>query len=276
MPCKQYRFWAVTCGIDVWAVPQTPPQRVRYIRGQQEIGEGTGYHHWQLAFHTDKLTETAARRLIPSAHWEPMKCKEYEDYVWKEATAVPGTQFELGTRVMNRNSKTDWAMVRADAMSGNFANIPDDVFIRCYSNIKKVKLDYEKPSARGPVDIRLFLGPSGTGKTHAAFGAFGTEESYVKTPTTKWWDGYQGESKVIVDEFRGQVSVGLLLKWLDPAGYPLSLETKGGGCVAKYNEVILTSNIHPREWYPDLDGTTLEALYRRIKIIEFNEVFVPQ
>jgi len=120
----------------------------------------------------------------------------------------------------------------------------------------------------------LFLGPSGTGKSHAAFGAFGTEApAYSKIPTTKWWDGYQGEENVIIDEFRGAVSIALLLRWLDPAGYPLTLEVKGGGCVAKFKNVILTSNLHPLEWYPELDNATKQALLRRIEITEFNTVY---
>lgn len=139
--------------------------------------------------------------------------------------------------------------------------------------MKKIKSDHEKPKTRGKVKVRLFLGPSGTGKTFQAWTELGYENTYSKIPTTKWWDGYQGEEKVIIDEFRGQVSVGLLLRWLDPAGYPLSLETKGGHTVAAYTNIILTSNQHPRDWYPDLDVATQEALQRRIEIVHFNEKY---
>jgi hypothetical protein len=29
----------------------------------------------------------------------------------------------------------------------------------------------------------------------------------------------------------------------------------------------ITSNIHPRQWYPDLDEATMDALLRRLTII---------
>lgn len=144
---------------------------------------------------------------------------------------------------------------------------------RYYGNLKRIKNDYERPKARGKTEVRLFLGPSGTGKTHRAWEEFGREGTYSKIPTTKWWCGYQGEEKVIVDEFRGQVSLGLLLRWLDPAGYPLSLETKGGSCNAQFTRIVLTSNIHPNMWYPDADAASMCALLRRITIIEMNEKY---
>lgn len=140
--------------------------------------------------------------------------------------------------------------------------------------MKKIKIDHEKPTSRGEVKVRLFLGPSGTGKTFRAWNELGYENTYSKIPTTKWWDGYSGESNVLIDEFRGQVSIGLLLRWLDPAGYPLTLEQKGAQCSACFTNVVLTSNQHPDYWYPDLDSVTKTALLRRIEIIEINELVI--
>jgi hypothetical protein len=263
----------LTCPVADLSI-ETLPVGVKYMKGQQEIGHGTGYHHWQVVFHTKPLTLVAVKRIFPTAHLLPTDSVAAEKYVWKEDTRVADTQFELGTRSFKRNSSTDWAAVRTAAQSGALQDVPDDVFIRCYSNLRRIALDHQRPQARGPIKIRLFHGPSGTGKSHAAFSSFGPEEMfYSKIPTTKWWDGYQGEANVIIDEFRGQVSIGLLLRWLDPAGYPLTLEVKGGGCCAKFTNVILTSNLLPEEWYPELDAATKAALNRRIEIINFNTFF---
>ena len=280
MPARQFRYWILTIPFDDWSVPEVLPPDITYMIGQKEIGTNAGYQHWQLCIHIKKCTLAAIKRVFPTAHAEPTRSSAAENYCGKESTAVEGSQFVLGEKPMNRSSKTDWSRVRLAAESGDLRQVPDDVFVRCYSNLKKIKLDYEKPTSRGPVKIRLFLGPSGTGKSYTAWKEFGEsgggnahDTVYVKTPTTKWWDGYQGETQVIIDEFRGQVSIGLLLRWLDPAGYPLTLETKGGGCVAKFTDIILTSNIHPQEWYPDLDIPTRQALLRRIEIVEFNTIY---
>lgn len=272
----QGRYWLLT-------IPQhlfTPyhPASIQFMVGQLERGNDTGYLHWQImvAFKT-KIRLAGVKKLFgDEIHAELTRSDAAEAYVSKEDTAVAGTQFTFGSRAIRRNNQNDWIKIRKWAEEGNMSAIADsapDVYIRHYFPLKKIKNDFEKPKARGPVKVRLFLGPSGTGKTHAAWSTLGTEDTYSKIPTTKWWDGYQGEEKVIVDEFRGTVSVGLLLRWLDPAGYPLTLETKGAQVIAKFNDVILTSNIHPRDWYPDLDLATKNALLRRIEIIEYNQVY---
>jgi len=35
----------------------------------------------------------------------------------------------------------------------------------------------------------------------------------------------------------------------------------------------ITSNLHPKFWYPDLDKETYEALERRLKIVEIIKCF---
>jgi len=90
-------------------------------------------------------------------------------------------------------------------------------------------------------------------------------DAYPKDPRTKFWCGYQGQANVVVDEFRGGIDIGHLLRWLDR--YPVNVEIKGASvplCVKKY---AFTSNLHPREWYPELDGLTLFALLRRLEVI---------
>lgn len=276
MPAQQYRYWLLTIPETDWSPSDVLCEAIGYCKGQLESGNQSSYRHWQIIVYTKKkMTLSALKKNFPdSAHLEPSRSVAVEDYVEKEDTYVEGTRFEKGERPMQRNKKTDWEEVRSRAQEGNLDVIPADVFVRSYANLKRIKLDYEKPEHRGEVEVWLYLGPSGTGKSHAAWADLGTEGTYSKIPTTKWWDGYRGETKVIMDEFRGQVSIALLLRWLDPTGYPLTLETKGGGAVAKFTKIILTSNLGIDAWYPELDLATLNALKRRIKIKEFNTPYV--
>lgn len=274
MPCPQGRYWILTIPHHMF----TPflPRDVQFITGQLEQGSQTDYLHWQLmvAFKTKCRLQKVKSIFGDQIHAELSRSAAADDYCNKEDTRIGNTQFSLGTRAIKRNSASDWDKIKNQAEKGELNLIPADIYIRHYFALKKIKTDHEKPTTRGEVDVRLFLGPSGTGKTFAAWQELGTENTYTKIPTTKWWDGYQGETQVIVDEFRGQVSIGLLLRWLDPAGYPLMLETKGAQAVAKFNKIIITSNIHPDDWYPDLDAATKGALLRRIKIIKYNTPFI--
>lgn len=77
--------------------------------------------------------------------------------------------------------------------------------------------------------------------------------------------GYGGQEHVIIDEFRGGIDIAHLLRWLDR--YPVRVEVKGGSFPLLASRFWITSNIHPRQWYPDLDEATMDALLRRLTII---------
>lgn len=274
MPSLQYRYFLLTVPKNLFKVEDDLHEEIQFIKGQQEKGANTGYEHWQLMVHTKKkMTISGMSKLFPHSNIEPSRSKAAEEYVWKEETRVEGSQFQKGTPIFNRNNKHDWDTIKQLAKEGRMEEVPSDIYLRFYPTLKRIKTDNEQPCMRGKVEVRLFLGPTGTGKTHRAWDEFGVQDTYSKIATTKWWDGYKGQTQVIIDEFRGIVSVGTLLRWLDPAGYPLSLEIKGGQVNAKFTKVILTSNLHPEQWYPELDKASKDALLRRLKIIEINEVY---
>ena len=72
----------------------------------------------------------------------------------------------------------------------------------------------------------------------------------------------------MVDEFRGDIAIAHFLRWLDR--YPVLVEVKGGSVVLKAERIWLTSNLDPRQWYPEADSDTVDALFRRINITHFN------
>lgn len=97
------------------------------------------------------------------------------------------------------------------------------------------------------------------------------DDYYDKSPTTKFWDGYNHEKNVLIDEFRGMIDISHMLKWLDK--YKCSVEIKGSAKAFCGENIIITSNIHPREWYPNLDDMTRDALLNRMEITHFQNPF---
>jgi len=112
----------------------------------------------------------------------------------------------------------------------------------------------------------VFWGRTGTGKSRRAWDEAGLE-AYAKDPATKWWCGYEGQSAVVIDEFRGHINIDHLLRWLDR--HPVQLEKKGGRCVLKATRFYITSNMDPRNWYLGLDSATVDALMRRLNITHY-------
>lgn len=63
----------------------------------------------------------------------------------------------------------------------------------------------------------------------------------------KWWDGYQHQSRVVLDDLGKEAAKALTDKiklWADP-GFNQIGETKGGAMLLDYDEFIVTSNYHP-------------------------------
>lgn len=144
--------------------------------------------------------------------------------------------------------------------------IPPDIFIRYYRSLVSIGTDFAKPPAMERKCI-VFWGKTNTGKSRRAWEEGGLE-SFPKDPRTKWWSGYRGQRHVIIDEFRGAVDISHLLRWTDR--YPVNVEIKGGSKPLLAETIWITSNIHPKEWYPELDEETFRALTRRLKIVHFD------
>lgn len=110
-------------------------------------------------------------------------------------------------------------------------------------------------------------GPPGTGKTLGAEIMY--REHYKKDPTNKWWDGYNDEEVVIMDDLDvvdAQKYMGKYIKiWCH--NKPFSAECKGGNTrMIRPKRIIVTCN-----WKPDdiwQDPNMLIAINRRFEVIE--------
>lgn len=116
--------------------------------------------------------------------------------------------------------------------------------------------------------IEIYWGESGTGKSKKAIEE--NPEAYILTKPNGngviWFDGYEGQHTIVLDEFYGWVQYDLLLRLLDR--YPLKLQVKGGMVECAATKFIFTSNKPWDEWYPNV--TDRSALERRIR--EFGKV----
>lgn len=273
MPSKKYQFWILTIPYADWKPPtDLSNYEAAYIAGQRELSD-TGYDHWQLvAYYAKERTLGIVKAdFTPTAHCEPTRSKAARDYVWKDDTAVADSRFELGKMPFRRNSKVDWEAVRTAARAGRLDDIPANIYVQHYNSLKRIAADNQHPAGLRTT-TRVFVGPTGVGKSRRTWFEAGTG-AYPKDPRTKWWCGYQGQQNVIIDEFRGDIGLSHMLRWLDR--YPVILETKGCSIPKSFTNVWIMSNLHPRDWYPDIDEPSKLALYRRLEIVEMNEQWTP-
>ncbi len=105
------------------------------------------------------------------------------------------------------------------------------------------------------MDIRVYVGPTGCGKTRKAMEEFG-DDIYLQVHD-KWWDGYTGQQTVLIDEMYGsRFKWAYLLQLCDR--YPFSVEAKGSVIEFTSRRIIFTSNLSPELWYPNKDFSPLK------------------
>jgi len=187
-------------------------------------------------------------------------------YVWKESTRIPDTQFELGREPRSGGrGGHDWEAIWEMAKTGAITDVPASIRVSSYRVLKDIRKDHLAPVGIEKT-VNVFCGTTGTGKSRRAWDE-ASFSAYPKDPNTKFWDGYGEHENVVIDEFRGKIDISHMLRWLDR--YPVIVEAKHGAVCLRAKNIWITSNLHPRDWYPDLDQGTIDALIRRLNIVIF-------
>lgn len=108
-------------------------------------------------------------------------------------------------------------------------------------------------------------GPTGTGKTHDAYHKYWPDIPHYhwKPSNGNWWDGYDGQDKIILDEFRAQMTWSDILGLLDR--YECRVPIKGGFTQIQASKFVITSPHKPEHTYKEDDRyDRIAQLLRRI------------
>lgn len=242
----------------------------KYLVFGREIAPETGTPHLQgFVTFPNPRSCAAVRRLLPRCHWEVavasaaanrVYCTKSGDF--HEAGHLPP---DGGVLEVDR-----WRDIIRLAEAGSFSAIKDS-----YPDVYGLRLgSLERIHRRRPQDISdldgegvfhvWVVGPTGCGKSRSARDS--NPGAYVKDPCTRWWDGYDGEECVIIDDFdKYQVKQGGDMKrWLDR--YVFQAEFKGGMQLIRPKKVVVTSQYMPFEIWDD--PKTVEAILRRVEVVD--------
>lgn len=92
-----------------------------------------------------------------------------------------------------------------------------------------------------------YWGATGTGKSHIVFKDYDPKTHYVWSDDNGWWDLYNGQEIVIMNDFRGEIPYNKLLQLIDK--WPMVVNRRGKApiqFIAK--EIRITSSLPP--YYP--------------------------
>lgn len=113
--------------------------------------------------------------------------------------------------------------------------------------------------------VYFIWGPPGKGKSLWAHHKF--PDAYIMEDTPQGWlDGYAGQEVIIIDEFRGDTPVRMMLKLMDY--YAFMAPVKSSHCNVLAKKIVITANKPPEHFYTGLEG--YDPWIRRIQ--EFGQI----
>ncbi len=145
-------------------------------------------------------------------------------------------------------------------------------FVKYHKGLRDLRTLVLPPRSLSAMPEVIWLwGPTGVGKTRDAYIKYWPDEPhYVWKPSNgNWWDGYDGEKKIIIDEFRAQMTWSDILGLLDRNEFRAPV--KGGFVNIQADKFVITSPFPPHQTYKDDDRyDRFQQLKRRItKVIEY-------
>lgn len=246
---------------------------ITYCVGQHEVAPTTGALHFQFYVETkNKVVFGKVKDALemPSVHVLRSlgTAAQNKDYCTDPAKRAPGYQefFEYGNP-MAQGRRTDIEnaidMLIEDANMEQILDAFPGTFVRYHRGLAlAASIKRKRPTA--PRTVIVLFGPTGTGKTQTAFEADEDLHLYSPGVMSHWFDGYDAQKTLVIDEFRGQLTWASLLSLTDR--YPARVQVKGSSTLLLANTIYITSPMHPICWYPSKQNSidSIAQLKRRI------------
>ncbi len=274
---RYYMFLIHDLTTPPWA---TLPEGVGYLVCQHERGLLTQHDHLQ-----GYVELTRAQRMSwchNNLHSTMQLRRRYGTqaqaiaYCTKDATRIAGpwvlgTPFVRGAARISKVAQLRDLIYEGANMRDLIQQMPET--LSRHLSFARLCFTYRKPQGTRDVAIFLLFGKTRSGKSRFVVDQYTADQLYIIPFLERktWFDGYDGEPNVLIDDFSGGMPRTQLLRVLDR--YRLRVPNKGGFLWWSPVRIYITTNIHPRQWYRD--WTLYEEHYRALEarcnaVFDFN------
>jgi len=264
------KYWVFTINRPEGDQIPTEWDGLEYAVWQKEQGESGTVHLQGYAIFAKTLRLTALKKICPRAHWETRRGThaQAKEYASKTDTRLGGP-WEFGQEdaaLLGQGKRSDLLSLKRALDDGMTERaIASGEHFPVWAKYGKVVQRYRRltmPQRDWLSEVVVYWGEPGIGKTSRARHEAGPDAFWLSKPggQTTWWDDYDGQEVVVIDEFYGWIARDLMCRLCDR--YPLNVETKGGSTRFLAKKIIITSNIHPQYWWPRVG---LGAMTRRLE-----------
>jgi len=215
------------------------------------------------------------KKLRKAMHCEPMADGEASlIYCQKECKNIT----ETGTRpkVWPKPAQKKKRLLNSELLKRPLNELVDEELVPL-RGLKRLKEDIDlymafKAQPANTTDCKgiWIYGDAGTGKSHAVRTKY--PDCFLKAQN-KWWDGYKGQSVVLLDDFdkQGTCLSHYLKIWADR--WTCTAEVKGSTISTAHSIFIITSNYSINELFPlQADPDLYAAISRRFKEVHMTIV----
>lgn len=198
--------------------------------------------------------------------------EQAKNYCSKLDTRVEGP-WEFGSEP-NQGKRSDInkmkQLIDEGASEEKLAEENFGLYCKNYKAFDRYKLAKIKPRDF-KTEVTWIYGESGCGKSKKAFEMAKEFKSYYyKASSNKWWDGYEGQECVVIDDYKGAWEVEYMLNLLDR--YPFRVEIKGGSLWFNSKHIIITSNKRPARYCTDEPKQLLRRIENAIDLSPAQDV----
>jgi hypothetical protein len=220
---------------------------VSYLVLGAEVGEvdHTPHVHVLVRYLVPQRMSSLQKVCSGRIHWEvPVNCKLVKQYCEKDGDFVT---FGVWTDERQRSDlKESVALVWKDGIDGLLKSERGrESYVRFHSGFEKLAVHrLSTVGTRDDLQVVWLFGATGTGKTMYVHETCPTVWTHAACPL-KWWDGYDGQSNVLLDDLRvGDAPFAYLLRILDI--YGVQVEVKGGFVHLCAHVIYVTCPFCPR------------------------------
>lgn len=270
----QSKFWCFTINNYNGFSDLDTVKNWAYLVAGKEVGENGTPHLQCFVAYKVRTKFSTVKIQLPTAHIErmfttPPLASEYckKDMDFMEFGTLPDFNGATSGYKGGEAKAANYRKVIEVVINGDLDDVIeiDPVcYIQHYQGLKRIKQDHPtKPKALDDVCGEWLHGDPGVGKSHKAREEHDINEIYDKC-ANKWWDGYQGEEIVLIDDFDlvHHVLGHHLKRWADK--YPFPAEQKGTTISIRPKKIIITSNYTIEQIFSD--PALVLALKRRFKV----------
>lgn len=268
----QGKYWVFT--INNPTIEQLPPNvwpDVQYVIWQHEKGEeGTEHIQGYVCFTKVKRLKWLKSTCVYEAHWLPRlgSHSQAKHYCMKPVVGCTcthcvlsvgqrldgpwehGTDDKIANTQGQRNDLRECKeMIDRGATELEVAEEHFGSWVRCHKAFERYR-KLKHGSARDWIThVTVYWGPPGIGKSQRVRHEAGPHAYWLPQPdnSTVWWDGYDGQEVVVIDEFYGWIKRIMMQRLCDST--PIMVQNKGGSTPFVAKRIYITSNEPPSQWW---------------------------